>query len=70
MTTDRVWIDEWIYLPLIQAIIATPLIFTAAAKPFPAFYVFTSRSLATAFNSGDSSASRAQVLSSQTPVQN
>jgi hypothetical protein len=32
--------------------------------------VFTSRSLATASNSGNSSASRAQVLSSQPPVQN
>jgi hypothetical protein len=36
---------------------------TAPAEPFPACYVFTSRSLATASNSGDSSASRAQVLS-------
>jgi hypothetical protein len=37
---------------------------TAHAMPFPAFCVFTSRSLATASNSDDSSASRAQVLSS------
>jgi hypothetical protein len=43
---------------------------TAPAKPFPACYVFTSRFLATASNSGDSSALRAQILSSQTPVQN
>jgi hypothetical protein len=41
---------------------------TAPAKPFPAFCVFTSPSLATASNSGDSSASRARVLSSQPPV--
>jgi hypothetical protein len=37
---------------------------TAPAKPFPACCVFTSSSLATASNSGDSSASRSQVLSS------
>jgi hypothetical protein len=43
-------------------------IITAPAKPFPARYIFN-RSLATASNSGDSSASRAQVLSSQTPMQ-
>jgi hypothetical protein len=42
----------------------------APAKPFPACCVFTSRSLVTAFNSVDSSASHAQVLSSQSPVQN
>jgi hypothetical protein len=30
---------------------------TAPAKPFPAFFVFTSHSLATASNSGDSLAS-------------
>jgi hypothetical protein len=43
---------------------------TALAKLFPASRSFTSRSLVTASNSGDSSASRAQVLSSQPPVQN
>jgi hypothetical protein len=43
---------------------------TAIAKPFPACCIFTSRSLTTASNSGDSSASRSQVLSSQAPVQN
>jgi hypothetical protein len=42
---------------------------TAPAKLFQACCVFTSRSLAAAFISGDSSASRSQVLSSQTPVQ-
>jgi hypothetical protein len=40
------------------------------AKPFAACCVFTSCSLATASNSGNSSASHAEVLSSQTPVQN
>jgi hypothetical protein len=43
---------------------------TAPAKSFSIRYVIISRSLATAFNNGDSSASRAQVLSSQPPVQN
>jgi hypothetical protein len=54
---------------------------TAPAKSFPAYCVFTSHTLATASNSGDSSVSHAQVLSewqlpsnchfsSQTPVQN
>jgi hypothetical protein len=43
---------------------------TAHAKPFPACCVFISRSLATTSNSGESSASRAQVFSSQTSVQN
>jgi hypothetical protein len=43
---------------------------TAPAKRFPVCCVFTSRSMATACNSGDSSASRAQVFSSQPPVQN
>jgi hypothetical protein len=41
---------------------------TAPIKPSPA-YVFNSRSLATASNSGDSSVSCAQVVSSQPPVQ-
>jgi hypothetical protein len=53
----------------LQAITAPPLITTAPAKAFPA-YVFTSRSLTTASNSGDSSASRVRILSSQPPVQN
>jgi hypothetical protein len=43
---------------------------TAPAKYFPACCVFTNRFLVTASNTGDSSASRSQVLSSQTPVQN
>jgi hypothetical protein len=43
-------------------------IITALAKTFTAFCIFTSRSLATASNSRDSSASRAQVISSQPPI--
>jgi hypothetical protein len=43
---------------------------TAAAKPFPVWCAFNSRFLATASNSRDSSASCAQVLSSQSPLQN
>jgi hypothetical protein len=46
------------------------LIPTAPAERFPACCVLTSRSLATASNSGDSSASRAQFLLSQPPLQN
>jgi hypothetical protein len=46
----------------LQAVTAQPLISTVAVKPLPACCVFTSRSLTTASNSGDSSASRAQVL--------
>jgi hypothetical protein len=45
-------------------------IIIAPAKHFPACCIFNSRSLATASNSGDSSASRAQVLPSPTLVQN
>jgi hypothetical protein len=43
---------------------------TAPAKPLTACCLVTSRSLATAFNSGDFSAFHAQVLPSPTPVQN
>jgi hypothetical protein len=43
---------------------------TAPAKPFPACSAFTSRSLATLYISWDYSASRAQVLFSQTSAQN
>jgi hypothetical protein len=43
---------------------------TVPAKPFPACCVFISRSLALASNSGDSSALRAQLPSSQILVQN
>jgi hypothetical protein len=41
---------------------------TAHTKPFPACCVVTSRSLATAYNSADSSASRAQILSAELPL--
>jgi hypothetical protein len=60
----------------LQAITAPPVISTIHKSPqhqlslFLACCVFTSRSLATASNSGDSSASGTQVLSSQPPVQN
>jgi hypothetical protein len=71
---DGGWIGEWIYGPLTSILHDSNLhnspITTAPAKPFPACCVFTSRSLATASNSVDSSASRAQVLSSRSPVQN
>jgi hypothetical protein len=59
----------------LQAITAPPLISTIHKSPqrsvilFPACVVFTNRSLATSSNIRDSSASRAQVLSSQPPVQ-
>jgi hypothetical protein len=47
----------------------TSEITTAPAKSLPACCVFTSRSQATSSSSGDSSASRTQVLYSQPPVQ-
>jgi hypothetical protein len=46
----------------LQVITALLLISTAPARPFPASCVFNSRSLATASNSGDYSASRAHVV--------
>jgi hypothetical protein len=60
----------------LQAITEPPLISTIHKSPqhplslFQPAVVFISRSLATASNSGDYSASRAQVSSSQPPVQN
>jgi hypothetical protein len=60
----------------LQAITALPLNSTIHKSPqhplnlFSACCVFIGRSLATVSNSGDSSASRAQVLSSQPPVHN
>jgi hypothetical protein len=42
---------------------------TVHAKHFPAYCFFTRRFLATAFNSGDASVSRSQVLLSQPPLQ-
>jgi hypothetical protein len=53
-------------LPLISTLQIT----TAVAKPFPAYCVFNSRSLATPPNSGDSSVSGAQVILSQPDVHN
>jgi hypothetical protein len=52
----------------LQAITAPPLI--SIIHKSPACCVFTSRYLATVTNSVDSSASRTQVISSQTLVQN
>jgi hypothetical protein len=81
VTIDGVWIGEWIYWLLIPRRFGTTSnystaanlhnskITTAPAKFFPACCVFTSRSLATDSNSRDSSASRAQVLPSPTPLQ-
>jgi hypothetical protein len=67
---------NWIYRPLgtisnhnAIANLYTSQIIAAPAKPFPASRLY-SRSLATASNSRDSSASRARVLLSQPPVQN
>jgi hypothetical protein len=80
VTIDGVWIDDSIYWPLTHSRLVSNYsatanlhnlqITTATAKTFSAFCVFTSRSLATASNSADSLASRAQVPSSQTTVQN
>jgi hypothetical protein len=80
MTTDGVWIGEWIYWPLIHttqnykhysavANLHNSQITTAPAKHFPACCAFTSHSLAVASNSGDCLASHAQILPSQPPVQ-
>jgi hypothetical protein len=60
----------------LQTITAPPLISTIYKSPqhplrlFAACCVLTSHSLAKASNSGDSSASRAEVVSSQPPVKN
>jgi hypothetical protein len=80
VTIDRVWIVEWLYWSLIHATqnynyssnanLHILQITTAPAKPFPARCVFTSHSLATASNSGDSSTSRTQDLSSRPSLQN
>jgi hypothetical protein len=45
-------------------------IISVPTRPFPACCGFIIRSLTTAYNSGDSSASRPQLISSQPPVQN
>jgi hypothetical protein len=78
-TIEGVWTGEWfidhLYTPLKTtsnynaiANLHNSQITTAPAKPFPARRVFTSRYLQTASNSGDFSASRAQVLPSQPPL--
>jgi hypothetical protein len=72
---NGVWKEYWIYWRLVQTTgtthtsnynnipnLQTLQITTSPAKPFPACYVLTSCSLATASNGGDSSASSAQVL--------
>jgi hypothetical protein len=73
------WITGFIghlYIPLVStssysatANLHNSQFITAPSKPFLAF-VFTSRSLATASNSGDSSASHAHVVPSPTLLQN
>jgi hypothetical protein len=55
---------------MVPANIRTLQFTTAHAKPFPACYALTSRSLATASNSGDSSDSLSEVLPSPILVQN
>jgi hypothetical protein len=44
------------------------LITTPSAKPFPAYFFFTSRLLVTASNIGDYATFRSQVLPSPTPI--
>jgi hypothetical protein len=68
-TIDGVWIGDSIYWLLTPSRIST-LYKSLRAKSSSACSVFTRRFFVTDFNIGDSSASRAQVLCSQTPVQN
>jgi hypothetical protein len=75
--SDRWWMDllttytHHSELQVITFLLLNSLQITIAhAKLFPVFYVFNSSSLATASNNGDSSASRAQVISSQPSSQN
>jgi hypothetical protein len=80
VTIDGVWIRYWIYWPLTPlrtthnysstANLHTLQFTTAPAKPFPACCILTGCSLETASNSGDFSASLAQVLLSQPPMRN
>jgi hypothetical protein len=61
-------LTTYTHKPELQVITALSLISTIYKLPqhplslFPACYVFTSRSLSTAFNGKDSSASRSQVF--------
>jgi hypothetical protein len=80
VTIYGVWIGELIYWQLIHtsrdcnySAIANLHIYKSPQhllSPFPACCIFISLSLATASNNGNSSASRAQVSSSDPPVQN
>jgi hypothetical protein len=78
VTIDGVWINDWFIDSIYKRLVITSnygattnlnssQITTAPAKPFPACCVFTSLFLATASNSWNSSASRAQVFPSPTP---
>jgi hypothetical protein len=64
VTTDGVWIGEWIYWPLTQlattsatANLHNSQITAVPANPFPACCFLTSRCFVTALNNGDSSTS-------------
>jgi hypothetical protein len=72
VTIDGVWIGEWIYWPLVYTTRKYILQITDTHRPVSSVYysLSTSRFLATASTEGDSSASRTQVLLSQSPVQN
>jgi hypothetical protein len=78
VTIDRVlnWILDllttyrsWVPITITRSLIST-LYKWLHAESSPACSVFTGRFLVTNFNSGDSSCSRVQVLTPQTPVQN
>jgi hypothetical protein len=71
------WFIDYLNIPLwttstynIITDFHTSQITTAPIKPFPRCCIFASHSLVTVPNSGDSSASRCQALSSQPLVQN
>jgi hypothetical protein len=70
------WLSTYTHDSELQAITTPPSASTIHKLPphllsfFQTCYVFTSRSLATASNSGDSSVSSAQFFSSQPPIQN
>jgi hypothetical protein len=77
VTIDGVWIGDSIYWPLIHSRLISTSNYNAIANPHilkitreVSQFAFTNRFLITASNSGDSSASRAQVLPLHTHVQN